>query len=110
MTRYRVTVFGSVSIKIQLSGSQEIETRKLAFCRRGEIDKSTLHRKPRKKYAEDGRLNAYGAGGHKSCSVRVAQCPLRSEAPNAARSEMTRTPSRYPTTAHSHSENSLSLM
>jgi hypothetical protein len=40
---YRVTVIGSVPIKMQLSNSQEIETRKLAFCLRGEIDRTTLH-------------------------------------------------------------------
>jgi hypothetical protein len=56
--RYRVTVIGSVPIKMQLSNSQEIETRKLAFCLRGEIDKSTLHKtKARKKFAEDGRMD-----------------------------------------------------
>jgi hypothetical protein len=68
---YRVTVIGSVPIKMQLSSSQEIETRKLAFCLRGEIDKTTLHKKPRKKYAEDGRLNAYGAGGRKPPTISV---------------------------------------
>jgi hypothetical protein len=52
--RYRVTVIGSVPIKMQLSNSQEIETRKLAFCLPGEIDKTTLHKKPREKVAEDG--------------------------------------------------------
>jgi hypothetical protein len=58
-----VTVIGSGSIKMQLSNSQEIETRKIAFCLREEIDKTALHTKPRKKFAEDGRLKAYGAGG-----------------------------------------------
>jgi hypothetical protein len=41
---YRVTVIGSVPIKMQLSNSQKIETRKIAFCLRGEIDKTTLHK------------------------------------------------------------------
>jgi len=36
--RYRVTAIGVVPIKMQLSNSQEIETCKLAFCLRGEID------------------------------------------------------------------------
>ncbi len=74
---YRVTVIGSIPIKIQLSKSQEIETRKLAFCLRGEIDKSALHKKPRKKFAEDGRLSAYGAGGRKppTISVSLASVP-----------------------------------
>ena len=45
--RYQVTVMGSVPIKMQLSNSREIETRKLAFCLRGEIDKTTLHKKSR---------------------------------------------------------------
>jgi hypothetical protein len=68
----QVTVIGSVPIKMQLSNSQEIETRKIAFCLRGEIDKSTLHTKPRKKFAEDGRLNAYGAGGRKPQAISVS--------------------------------------
>jgi hypothetical protein len=56
--RYRVSVIGSVSIKTQIHNSQEIETRKLSFCLRGEIDKTTLHKtKPRKKFAEDGRMD-----------------------------------------------------
>src|SRR5215471_17257249 len=59
--RYRVTVVGSVPIKMQFGNSQEIETRKIAFCLPGEIDKSTLHKmKPHKKLAEDGRMNAFG--------------------------------------------------
>ena len=66
---YRVTVVGSVPIRMQISQSQEIEMRKIAFCLRGEIDKTTLHKKPRKKYAEDGRLNAYG--GRKSPTISV---------------------------------------
>jgi hypothetical protein len=66
---YRVTVIGSVPIKMQLSNSQEIETRKLAFCLRGEIDKTTLHKtKPRRKFAEDGRLNVFGAASCKAPS------------------------------------------
>jgi len=69
---YRVTVIGSIPTKMQLSNSQETETRKIAFCLRGEIDKSTLHKKPRKKFAEDVRLNAYGAGGRKPPTVSVS--------------------------------------
>jgi hypothetical protein len=57
--RYRVTVIGSVPIKMQLRNSQEVETRQIAFCLRGEIDKTTLHKtKPRKKFAENGRMFA----------------------------------------------------
>jgi hypothetical protein len=42
-------VVGSVPIKMQLSNSREIETRKLDFCLRGEIDKTSLHKtKPRR--------------------------------------------------------------
>jgi hypothetical protein len=67
-----VTVVGSVFIKIQLSNSREIETRKIAFCLREEIDKTTLHKKPRKKFAEDGRLNANGAGGRKPPTISVS--------------------------------------
>jgi hypothetical protein len=66
---YRVMVIGSVPIKMQLSNSQEVETRKLAFCLRGEIDKTTLHKKPRKKSAKDGRLRAYGSGGRKPPTI-----------------------------------------
>jgi hypothetical protein len=66
---YWVTVIGSVPIKMQLSNSQEVETRKLAFCLRGEIDTTTLHKKPRKKFAEDGRLRAYGSGGRKPPTI-----------------------------------------
>jgi hypothetical protein len=69
---YRVTVVGSIPIKMQLSNSQEIETRKLAFCLRGEIDKTTLHKKSRKKFAEDGRLNAYGARGRQPPTISVS--------------------------------------
>jgi hypothetical protein len=85
---YRVTVIGSVPIKMQLSNSQEIETRKIAFCLRGEIDKSTLHTKPRKKYAEDGRLNAYGAGGRNAdfCMlIIISQCYIFVSSPARSR-------------------------
>jgi hypothetical protein len=46
--RCRVAVIGSVSIKTQIQNSQEIETRKIAFCLRGEIDISTLRKGPRR--------------------------------------------------------------
>ena len=79
--RYRVTVIGSVPIKNQMTETQEIETRKLEFCLRGEIDKTTLYKtKPRKKFAEDGRMD----GSHKAptispipvCSVPPLSYPL----------------------------------
>jgi hypothetical protein len=57
--RYRVTGVGSVPIKMQTSDAREIETRKLSFSISGEIDKSSLHKKPREKFAEDGRLKAF---------------------------------------------------
>jgi len=76
--RYRVTVIGSVPIKMQLSNSQEIETRKIAFCLRGEIDKTTLHKtKPRKKFAEDRRMKVFSSGGGKE-PVISAPIPVRS--------------------------------
>src|SRR5215470_11542235 len=75
--RYQVTVIGSVPIKMQLSNSQEIETRKLAFCLRGEIDKTTLHKKPRKKFAEDGRMDAFGFADRKG-PVISAPIPVHS--------------------------------
>ena len=67
--RYRVTVIGSVPIKMQFGNSQKIEVRKLSFCLRGEIDKSILHKtKPRKKFAEDGRMDGCGSWGRKAPS------------------------------------------
>jgi site-specific DNA recombinase len=76
--RYRVTVIGSVPIKMQLSNSQEIETRKIAFCLRGEIDKTKLHKtKPRKTFAEDGRMDAFSSGGRKE-PVISAPIPVHS--------------------------------
>jgi hypothetical protein len=69
--RCRVTVIGSVPVKMQIGKSEEIEIRKLAFCLRGEIDKKTLNKKPRKKFAEDGRLRAYGSGGRKTPTISV---------------------------------------
>jgi len=73
-----VTVIGSVPIKMQFGNSQEIETRKIAFCLRGEIDKTTLHKtKPRKKFAEDGRIDAYVSGGRKG-QVISAPIPVHS--------------------------------
>ncbi len=64
--RYRVTVVGSVPVKTQMSETQEIEIRKLEFCLRGEIDKTTLHKtKPRKKFAEDGQMD----GGRKAPTI-----------------------------------------
>jgi hypothetical protein len=62
---YRVTVIGSVPIKMQFGNSQEIETRKIAFCLRGEIDKTTLHKKQPKKFAENGRMDGSGSWGRK---------------------------------------------
>jgi hypothetical protein len=75
---YRVTVIGSVPIKMQFGNSQEIEMRKIEFCLRGEIDKTTLHKKPRKKFAEDRRLNAYGAGGRKPPTISVSPVSIPS--------------------------------
>jgi hypothetical protein len=63
--RYRVTVVGSVPIRMQTSAAREIETRKLSFSISGEIDKTNLHEKPRKKFAEDGRLKAFRSAGRK---------------------------------------------
>src|SRR5215467_13788209 len=68
--RYRVAVIGSVPIKMQFGNSQEIETRKNAFYLRGEICKTTLHKmKPRKRFAEDGRMNAFGSSGRKGPAI-----------------------------------------
>jgi len=72
--RYRVTVIGSIPIKMQLNNLQKIEIRKLSFCLRGEIDKTTLHKtKPRKKFAEDGRMQVFGSGG---CKGQVISAPI----------------------------------
>src|SRR5882757_5429089 len=61
---------------MHLSNSQEIEMRKIAFCLRGEIDKTILQKKPRKKFAEDGRLNAYGAGANGQLFLQQLHFPL----------------------------------
>ena len=55
------SVIDSVSMKMQIGKIGKIKMRKLRFCLRSEIDKPTLHRKPRKKFAEDGRSKAYGS-------------------------------------------------
>jgi len=71
--RCRVTVIGSVPIKMQIGDSQEIETREITFCLRGEIDKTMLHKtKPRKKFAEDGRMDAFGSVARKTSSASAA--------------------------------------
>jgi site-specific DNA recombinase len=72
--RYRVTVIGAVPIKTQTNDLREIETRKIAFSLSGEIDTANLHKRPRKKFAEDGRLKAYGSGGRKQ-PVGTRQSP-----------------------------------
>jgi site-specific DNA recombinase len=68
--RYRVTVIGGVPIKMQFGNSREIETRKIAFSLCGEIDKTKLHKtKPRKKFAEDGRMDAFCFARHKEPAI-----------------------------------------
>jgi Recombinase/Recombinase zinc beta ribbon domain len=67
--RYKVTVIGSVPIRTQTSDGRESETRKLPFCITGEVDTTMLHRRPRKKFAEDGRLRAWGSGGRREPTV-----------------------------------------
>ena len=62
--RYKVVVIGSVPIWTRANDGREAsETRRLQFTLEGEIDTSMLHRKPRRKFAEDGRLKAWGSGG-----------------------------------------------
>jgi hypothetical protein len=39
-----VTVIGSVSVKMQIGKFTKIAIRKIAFCFRGEIDKTKLHK------------------------------------------------------------------
>jgi hypothetical protein len=64
--QYKVTVIGSVPIWMNTNEDRQLsETRKMEFRLEGEIDTSTLHRKPRKKFADDGRLRAWGSGGRK---------------------------------------------
>ena len=70
--RNLVTVIGTVPVKTQTSDVQEIEMRKIAFCLRGEIDRTK--KKRRKKFAEDGHLKAYGSGGRKQ-PVGAVQSP-----------------------------------
>jgi hypothetical protein len=57
---------------MQIGQSQEIEMRKIAFCLRGEIDKTTLHKKLCKRFAEDGQQKAYAAGGRKPPTISVS--------------------------------------
>ncbi len=64
--RYRVQVIGAVSVKTQNQDLQEIEMRELSFCLRREIDRSTLHKKPRKKFAEACRLRFLNRNGSRS--------------------------------------------
>jgi hypothetical protein len=64
-----MTVIGAVPIKMRIDELPEIETRQVPFCLRGEIDTTTLRRKLRKQYAEDGRLKACGSGGRKPPAV-----------------------------------------
>jgi hypothetical protein len=48
------------------NGDRELsETRKVEFRLEGEIDTSTLHRKPRRKFSDDGRLVAWGSGSRR---------------------------------------------
>jgi hypothetical protein len=75
--RYHVVVTGSVSVKPlgRETGSEPEHVRKLEYRIEGRIDTSKLHTKPRKKFAEDGRLKAFGSGGRR----RVAVTPCCSE-------------------------------
>jgi hypothetical protein len=75
--RHHVVVTGSVSVKPlgRETGSEPEHVRKLEYRIEGRIDTSKLHTKPRKKFAEDGRLKAFGSGGRR----RVAVVPCCSE-------------------------------
>jgi hypothetical protein len=72
--RYHVVVIGSVPVKPvgRDTDSDPEQVRKLEYRVEGRIDTSKLHRKPRKKYAEDGRLKAFGSSGRRR--VPVAPC------------------------------------
>jgi hypothetical protein len=69
--RYHVVVIGSVPVKpIGREASTDSEhIRKLEYRIEGRIDTSKLHTKPRKKFAEDGRLKAFGSGGRRHMTV-----------------------------------------
>jgi hypothetical protein len=57
---------------------EKSKTQTLSFCLRGEIDKTILHKtKPRKKFAEDGRMDAFGSGERKG-QVNSAPIPVHS--------------------------------
>jgi hypothetical protein len=75
--RYHVVVIGSVPVKpIGREGTTDPEhVRKLEYRIEGRIDTSKLHTRPRKKFAEDGRLKAFGSGGR----GRVGVTPCCSE-------------------------------
>jgi site-specific DNA recombinase len=69
--RYKVVVIGSVPVKALGSetGNEPEQVRKLEYRVEGQIDTNDLHRKPRKKFAEDGRLKAFGSGGRRQIPV-----------------------------------------
>ncbi|PJE64862.1 MAG: hypothetical protein COU90_01190 [Candidatus Ryanbacteria bacterium CG10_big_fil_rev_8_21_14_0_10_43_42] len=70
---YKATIIGSVPIRS--SAYEEIDLpndeSKIPFRIEGEIDTSLLHRGPRQKFAEDGRLKKYGSG---KCGIEKIPC------------------------------------
>ena len=59
--RYKVIILGSVPIKT-VDPDQGVDS-KIPFKIESQIDTYMLHRGPRQKFIEDGRLKAYGSGG-----------------------------------------------
>jgi hypothetical protein len=59
--RYKVIIYGSVPMKgsSHESTNQSGEARTLPFRVESQIDRTTLHSRPRQKFAEDGRLSRY---------------------------------------------------
>jgi hypothetical protein len=68
--RYRVVVIGSVPVTpLGRETDELVQVRKLEYRIEGRIDTSKLHTRPRKKFAEDGRLRAFGSGGRRQLAV-----------------------------------------
>jgi len=59
--RYKVTIIGSVPIRTL--DSDQGGASKIPFKIEDQINTYILHRGPRQKFIEDGRLKAYGSGG-----------------------------------------------
>ena len=69
------SIENAIQLNGQETGSEPEHVRKLEYRIEGRIDTTKLHTKPRKKFAEDGRLKAFGSGGRR----RIAMVPCCSK-------------------------------